>query len=81
VDIPAHEVVLERSADRSAVTLTFRSGHRLNPLTRGLVTDLLAAMRELAADPPAVLILRGGENFSCGALTEALVGHRKTILT
>jgi enoyl-CoA hydratase/carnithine racemase len=72
VDIPAHEVVLERSAGSSAVTLRFLSGHRLNPLTRGLVTDLLAAVRELAADPPAVITLRGGDNFSCGAHTGQL---------
>ncbi len=72
MDIPAHEVVLERPAGSSAVALTFRSSHRLNPLTRGLVTDLLAAMRRLAADPPAVVTLRGGENFSCGAHTGQL---------
>lgn len=67
MNVPSHEITVERDQGSSTVHLRFASDHRLNPLTRGLVTGLLSAVRELRADPPLVVILQGRENFSCGA--------------
>ncbi len=68
--VPGHEVIIEPKPYGAQVR--FVSAHRLNPLTRGLVARLLAAAGDIAADPPAVVIFRGAENFSCGAHTGEL---------
>jgi enoyl-CoA hydratase/carnithine racemase len=66
------DLQVKRASDGDVIALTFSSGHRLNPLTRSLVTELLGTLKELRAAPPAVLTIQGGENFSCGAHTGEL---------
>jgi enoyl-CoA hydratase/carnithine racemase len=67
VNIPGHEITISRDPVHSATHVRFTSGHPLNPLTHGLVTDLMSAVKELCEAAPAVITFRGGVNFSCGA--------------
>lgn len=67
MNIPSHAVTIERERGSAVVRVRFLSEHRLNPLSRGLVDDLRAAVRDLRAQPPGVVVFAGGENFSCGA--------------
>ncbi|MCD2194736.1 enoyl-CoA hydratase/isomerase family protein [Actinomycetospora endophytica] len=62
-------VTLERSDDGQVATLRFASGHPLNVLDSPTLDDLLARVRELAADRTIrVLLITGSESvFSGGA--------------
>jgi enoyl-CoA hydratase/carnithine racemase len=80
--IPGHDIVITRDPAHAGAHIRFTSGHRLNPLTRGLVTDLIVAIKQVSAAAPPVITLQGGDNFSCGAhkdelatLTEAELDH------
>lgn len=72
MNIPDHKITIRRGPVQSAVHVRFVSAHRLNPLTRGMVTDLLSAAKELSDAAPSVITFQGGENFSCGAHTGEL---------
>lgn len=72
MNIPDHEITIRRGPVQSAMHVRFASAHRLNPLTRGMVTGLLSAVKELADAAPSVITFQGGENFSCGAHTGEL---------
>jgi len=65
--VPNHEIVIERRLDDRLAVVNFRSEHRLNPITRSLVTELRDALAGLRDEDPAVVALRGGVSFSCGA--------------
>jgi enoyl-CoA hydratase/carnithine racemase len=67
MNIPDHEITVTRDPLHFATHVRFTSGHPLNPLTRGLVSDLLTAIEEIARAAPPVITFQGGENFSCGA--------------
>ncbi len=67
---PSHQITVAREPGSAVAHVRFVSEHRLNPMTRGLVTDL-----------PAVVTFRGGANFSCGAHTGELAGLSEPELT
>ena len=48
-------------------TITFSSGHRLNPMTRFMVERLHEAVTGTDPDQTRVLVLRGRPVFGCGA--------------
>ncbi len=67
MNLPGHQISISRDPVHSTTHIRFTSGHPLNPLTQGLVTGLISAVKELSEAAPAVITFQGGENFSCGA--------------
>ena len=60
------DVTLERRDDGVAVIRLDRP--KLNPLSRGLLAELLTTVKDLTADPPGAVVVWGGERcFSAGA--------------
>jgi enoyl-CoA hydratase/carnithine racemase len=81
MNVPDHEITIRRGPGQSATHVRFVSGHRLNPLTHGMVTGLLSAVKELSGAAPSVITFQGGENFSCGAHTGELAAMSEAQLS
>lgn len=69
----AHHITKKLLNDGTILWVGFKSEHRANVMTRGLLKDLRAVIHELETDPGMVriLVLEGGQRMFCAGVDKA----------
>ncbi len=69
----AHHITRKLLADGTILWVTFKTEHRANVITRGLLKDLRAIIRELETDPGKVrvFVLEGAPKMFCAGVDKA----------